>query len=229
MNSNGTFEPNDARPDFAWPDVRHSSTKNNRRVWPLDRPVPLNYEVPMDWHHMIPWNTLRDAWSALAASQRWEVIEAWLNLLSVEDADQRLAEMKAGTLNTVDAEDLTEKLCWAKWNLVEGPTNGNRTDDPGGEGFDNFSGLKFSNNVRDRSQTLNMIYSTARNWRADDTTLSPAATKGVLADLQKLKSYKNSPIPAFEGPAWAVVDAGRIDNFGLANPPAGRHPKWKKA
>lgn len=227
MNNNGTFNANDARPNFPWP-VQHTNTRDNNKIWVRDRPVPLNYEIPMDWHHMIPWNVLRDSWSALATSARWEVLEAWLGLLSVNDADQRLAEMKAGTLGPVDAQDITEKLCWARWNLVEGPYNGNRTDDPGGDGFDDFAYLAMSSNVRARAQVLKSIYTTVKDWTYNDATLTKTGTKGLLADLGKVKAYKQSPIAMFEGKAWSLVDAGKIDKFGLTTS-GGRHPTWKKA
>jgi hypothetical protein len=136
--------------------------------------------------------------------------------------------MQAGNLGAVDAQDITEQMCWAKWNLVEGPNNTNRTDDPGGTAFDVFSGSKFSSNVRDRSQVLNQIYTRVRNWAFNANTLSAADGKSLLSELGKLKPYKNSPISMFEGSAWQVVDAGKIDKFGLTTS-GGRHPTWCKA
>ena len=226
MNNNGTFNATDARPNFHWTDT-HTNTRNNNKIWPLDRPVPLNYEVPMDWHHMIPWNILRNWWSALATSGRWEVLEVWMALALVEDLDTRLSEMQASNLGTVDALEITGRMCWAKWNLVEGPNNTNRTDDPGGDAFDSFSGSKFSSKVRDRSQTLNQIYTRVSNWAYNNNTLSAGDGKSLISELEKLKPYKSSPISMFESSAWQMVNAGKIDKFGLTTS-GGRHPTWCK-
>jgi hypothetical protein len=238
MNNNGTFNATDVRPEFHWgkypppgtaATVQHTNTKNNRKIWSTDRPVDILYEVPMDWHHMIPWNVLRNSWSALATSKRWEVLEVWIGLIAVENAAQRLSEMKAGNLDNGEVQDdITERICWAPWNLVEGPNNTNRTDDPGGDGFDAFSGSKFSNNVRSRSQILNQIYTQVKGWAYNEATLSADQCKSLVKSLGSLS--RNTPIVMFQdsASAWEVVDPGKIDKYGLATPPSGRHPTWRK-
>jgi hypothetical protein len=223
MNADGTFGATDARPGFPWP-VTHTSSRNNNKLWKTDRPVPLNYDIPMDWHHMMPWNAIRNSWSALVTSGRWEAIATWLGLLSDDDPETRLTEMKAGNLASIPAQDLTEKLCWAKWNLVEGPNNTNRTDDPGGDGFDKFTTPKFSNNVRTRSQTLHSIYDLVRQWAADKSDVSDKDAKLLSEWFIAVRPYKSSPIAMFEPPAWTIVKDGKFDNFGNAS----RHPTWKK-
>jgi hypothetical protein len=32
----------------------------------------------------------------------------------------------------------------------------------------------------------------------------------------------------FDGSWWQVVDPGKIDKYGFATPPGGRHPTWAK-
>ena len=226
MNNDGTFNANDPRPNFPWP-VQHTNTRNNKKTWRINRPVPLNYEIPMDWHHMIPWNVLRDSWSALATSGCWNVLGVWLNLLLVQNAQTLLQDMQAQNLAPLDAQNTAECMCWAKWNLVEGPNNTNRTDDPGGDGFDIFHGSKFSSNVRTRSQILNQIYTLVRNW-AHNAAVSSSDAKHLAQMLNNLKPYKNSPIAMFDGAAWEMVDAGRIDKYGIVAPGVGRHPTWRK-
>ena len=225
MNENGTFNLNEARPAFPWLVVAHTESKNNTKLWKVDRPVPLNYSIPMDWHHMMPWNAIRDSWSALAISGRWDVLKIWLGLLAANDPETRLGEMRGGNLPANERDDLSAKLCWAKWNLVEGPNNTNRTDDPGGEGFDKFTTLKFSNNVRARCQTVHSIYEMVRNWAVNKNDVSDQQAKSLVNFFTTLRSYKNSPIAMFEPTAWTIVQAGKYDNFGNAS----RHPTWKKA
>ena len=227
MLANGTFNATDQRPAFPWT-TAHTNSRNNKRLWTVDRPVPLNYEIPMAWHHLIPWNKLRNSWSALAASGQWEVLLAWLKLTDIGAADTRIGEMQTGTLGTVNASAIETSMCWAQWNLVEGPKEDNRTDDPGGDGFDNFGGIKFSSNVRSRSQILHQIYTKVSTWQVNTNTVSGADAKLLLGLFAQLKSYKNSPISLFEPKAWVIVNAGRIDGYGLTTS-GGRHPTWKKA
>jgi hypothetical protein len=206
----------------------HTSTRNNMRLWRGDwRPVPLNYDVPMDWHHIIPWNTLRDGWSALCGSGRWEVIAEWLNLMDVADGRTRISEMRNNALAMPHTQDMHTRLCWSKWNLVEGPTNGNRTDDPGGDDVDSFSGLKTSNGLRDRSQMLSLIFHVMRNWDSTLTNLTQADTRALLSYFVRLRPYKRTPIHLFDDKTWVLVDAGKIDRFGLAI--HNKHPTWRKA
>jgi hypothetical protein len=225
MNTNGSFVFQENRPGFPWQQLAHTESRNNSKLWKVDRPVPLNYSIPMDWHHMMPWNAIRDAWSAVITSARWDIVENWLGLLSVDDSGTRLQEMQAGNLGGNERDELSEKLCWAKWNLVEGPNNTNRVDDPGGEGFDKFTTLKFSNSVRDRCQIVNSIYQTVRNWTVNKNDVSDSDAKALNGLFTSLRAYKGSPIAMFEPAAWVVEKDGKYDGFG--NP--SRHPTWKKA
>ena len=224
MNTNGSFVFQEERPGFPWP-LAHTESRNNGKLWKVDRPVPLNYSIPMDWHHMMPWNAIRDSWSAVITSGRWDIVENWLGLLSVDGSGTYLQEMQATNLGGNERDDLSAKLCWAKWNLVEGPNNTNRVDDPGGEGFDKFTTLKFSNNVRDRCQIVNSIYQMVRNWAVDKDDVSDSEAKALNGLFTSLRAYKSSPIALFEPAAWVVEKDGKYDNFGNAS----RHPTWKKA
>ena len=223
MNTNGAFNRDEGRAGFPWP-VAHTETKNNAKLWKLDRPIPLNYSMPMDWHHMMPWKVIRDSWSALVTSGRWDVLEIWLGLLVAGNPKAQLAQMREDKLSATDRDDLSAKVCWARWNLVEGPTNTNRTDDPGGDGFDAFT-TKFSNNVRDRCQMVNSIYGVVCGWDVHKNDVSDQDSKNLSNFFTALNSFKNSPIAMFEPTAWVIVQDGKYDNFGNAS----RHPTWKKA
>ena len=222
--ANGTIVAT-VRPNFPW-NVVHTETRNNRRIWRTDRPVPLNYSTPMDWHHMVPWNALRDGWSALASSGRWETITPWLVLLGVDDVATRVDEMTNNNLAMPHTQAIWEKLCWAKWNLVEGPNNTYRTDDPGGDAVDSFGGINMTSSLRARSAAASSVYNKIGNWLPTLATLTADDTKNLKKEFADLKTYKNTPIHMFDAKTWVLEDEGRIDRFGLAI--NNRHPTWKK-
>jgi hypothetical protein len=214
------------RPAFPW-NIKHTNTRDNRKIWEIDRPIPINYEVPMDWHHIIPWNVLRNGWSALATSRRWEVLRQWTSLWGLDDNVTTIVNnMQNGVLGPPINAIMWDKLCWAEWNIVEGPTNGNRMqgDDPGGEGLDTFEGYKIPNNLRDRSIILKSIYTQMKDWRSTTDNITKTDAKPLLKDFEKLKPYTRSPISMFSPKIWELVTPGRIDRFGQADV----HPKWRK-
>lgn len=214
-----------ARPDFPW-GTQHTNTRNNRRIWKADRPVPMNYQIPMDWHHIIPWKVLRNGWSALATSGRWEVLTAWAELWGLDDVPAIVNSMQNGTLGLPNNARMWNKLCWAEWNLVEGPTNGNRAagDDPGSNGLDAFEGIGMPNNVRKRSLVLKSIYTQMRNWTMLTANITATQTKTLVQDFKRPRPYKKSPISMFDPKVWELVTQGRINRFGIAD----KHPTWKK-
>lgn len=211
-----------SRPEFAWRSIKHTDTKNNRRIWTLDRPVPLNYDVPMAWHHIIPWKDLRDGWSALATSHRWEVLKKWIELLEVPDVNGTIKKMQSGTLSPSSGNSMLEKLCWAKWNLVEGPSN--RTDDPGSDALDVFNGARIPNNVRDRSNILNLIHGQIKLWNSTKSNIKENETRHLVANFSQLRKYKNSPISAFNPKVWVLVSESRRTASGSPL----KHATWKK-
>jgi hypothetical protein len=213
------------RPNFPWR-IQHTNTRDNRQIWKVDRPVPMSYEIPMDWHHIIPWRVLRNGWSALATSGRWEVLTAWAELWNLSNVPGIVNSMQNGNLGHPNNENMFNKLCWAEWNLVEGPTNGNRApgDDPGSDGLDSFEGIGMPNNVRNRSLILKSIYTQMRNWEMNTANITASQAKLLLQDFKKLSPYKRSPISMFDPKVWVLVEQGRINKFGLAD----KHPTWKK-
>lgn len=213
------------RPDFPWV-IQHTNTRNNRRIWKKDRPVPMSYEIPMDWHHIIPWKVLRNGWSALATSGRWKVLTAWVELWGLNNVPGIVDSMQNGNLGAPNNANMWDKLCWAEWNFVEGPTNGNRAlgDDPGSDGLDAFESIQMPNNVRNRSLILKSIYTQMRNWTLTTANITMPQEKTLLLDFKKLKSYTRSPISRFDPKVWKLVTRGRINKFGLAD----KHPTWQK-
>ncbi len=225
---NGQITANN-RPEFAWHNTeKHTNTRNNARMWKVDRPVPLNYEIPMDWHHMIPWKVLRNGWSALATSGRWDALQAWIDTWGLTNVPTIVASMRQESLAAPQNAAMFDKLCWAQWNLVEGPTNGNRApgDDPGADGLDAFEGRNMPNNLRARSLILKAIYTQMRDWRIDKADVTEADAVALKNGFKNLLPYKQTPIPRFDPSIWALATQGRIDQYGVAE--LKKHPKWKK-
>lgn len=214
-----------ARPNFPWTDT-HTATRDNDKLWKVDRPIPLNYNIPMAWHHMIPWRYLRDGWSALATSQRWKVLAAWIDTWNLDIAtDTLIAAMQTGTLGTPNNATMYDKLCWNQLNLVEGPNGDCRTDDPGSDKFDVFEGKAMSTNLRNRSQTLKSIFTVIKPWAPTFAGVTDKDAKSLIQDFAKLRTYNNTPISMFDPKLWVLQVDGKYDAFGNAS----RHPTWKKA
>lgn len=224
ITANGTITLT-ARPAFPW-GTAHTDSKNNRKLWKTGRPVPLNYEIPMAWHHIIAWRYLRDGWSALATSQQWDAIFAWADCWKLDyDTGGLVDLMQAGALGAPHNSDMFDMLCWAEFNLVEGPSETNRTDDPGSEALDPFEGLKAPSNVRNRTQTLKSIFTIIKPWAANKDDVSDKDAKNLIQDFKKLRTSSRSPISMFDPKLWELVAEGRHDKYGNAS----RHPTWKKA
>jgi hypothetical protein len=228
MNANGVFAPGYARPAWPWNDA-HTNTRNNTKLWKIDRPIPILYDTPFEWHHMIPWNMLRDGWSVLATAQRWETLTVWIGTLNVANPAGLISAMKVGALTGAQAGPLIDAICWAKWNLVEGPMH--RTDDPGAL-FDKFATRAASNNLRSRSQTLNLIFTALSNAVAAGAPAlaTPKTTKSIADEFTKSRFNKNTAIQMFEPAVWEKLTEGKIDhNTGLVvNALVANHPTWRK-
>lgn len=254
MNRDGALQQD--RPAWVWAEEGHTVIRNNRNVWQQDRPIPINYDLPLDWHHIVPWNQLRDGWNRIHAitqesgaasnasgerqriariDKAWEVLRLWLHSAGLNDSREIIAQARNGNLN--HADDLAGRICWAKWNLVEGPTNTYRTltdrdpsgGDPGGDHCDPF--YNGTGNLRDRSQNLVA-------WASE---LASTNLEALLRRHSVFNAYRNVQLTRMNGATWERVmgDAylryqrlewvseGRFDQYGAATS-ANHHPKWRK-
>jgi len=252
MTATGRLET--ARPAWPWPDP-HTTVAGNRKLWLKDRPIPLNYDLPLDWHHIVPWNKLRDGWNRLHdyttaaalpdpradkervrnATKAWEVLRLWLHAVGLDESKAIIAQFQAGNFN--DAIDSAGHICWAKWNLVEGPTNTHRTliaedpkgGDPGGDSFDPF--FHGSRNLSERSNALSA-------WTGELAAAAPNKLNKRHAALCKLR---NTPLAVLDPDTWDRLQGekyklykrptwtseGLFDDFDNAKS-ANHHPKWRK-
>lgn len=254
MMKNGALQPE--RPAWVWAGEGHTVIRMNQKIWLKDRPIPMNYDLPLDWHHVVPWNQLRDGWNRVHAitqeppvvgnpgadrqrvarvEKAWEVLRLWLHAAGLSDSKHIVAQARAGQLNHQD--DLAGRICWAKWNLVEGPTNTYRTlcdqdpvgGDPGGDNCDPF--YNGSSGLRERSQSLVA-------WAGE---LASADLVALAKRLESFKAYRNVQLPRMAAAIWERVEGeayklykrpqwvseGRFDKYDAATSD-NHHPKWRK-
>src|SRR6516164_9625002 len=113
-------------------------------TWRSDGRPPGN--ISRAFHHVIPLRDLSDTWQGLRRGLRlgqrgpffW-AIDKYMSMLGVAGNRQKKIEQMMKDEGFVDQhyvkEDISSKLDWPAWDVVEGPAN--RADDPG-SGFDQF-------------------------------------------------------------------------------------------
>ncbi len=243
ISRDGTYSDS-SRPKFCWDD-KHTDTYalQHREPWRRSTYFPRGYEIPMAWHHMVPWPILREGWSALATLNRWDVLCAWMESLEVSSPliGQCIGAMADGRYR--DNIDLSEWVCWAKWNLVEGPEGDLRSDDPkDGRALDRFDYATMPDALRGRASIAVEIYgklhTVITHHNSPDTAAAEIqrACRKLLAQFRSLAGQNN--ISMFDIRAWVKTEAGkftpdqvranRIHNQKII--PSGKrdHPKWAK-
>ena len=158
------YEDASGRP--ADPDWQRTQPPANRQhpgsgEWPYPCAI-----IDFTWHHVIPWNMLCSFWGALAREQQWRLLEQFLRVLDVPDPHTKILHMKAangGALTDTEIDEVHEHLCWRKWNVVEGPLNTLRIDDPGEE-FDEFKYGLPSEKAVQRMKDLKDVYQAMRAY-----------------------------------------------------------------
>jgi len=95
-------------------------------------------EVPMTWHHVIPHAAMRACWNALASHQaespRAKVaLQIYMRLLGFPHGETKtlIKEMEAGSLPVESQDRIEAAVTYPPWNIVEGPHNRAKDDDPG--------------------------------------------------------------------------------------------------
>ena len=115
----------------------------------------LKPSVTMTWHHTIPWNTLSCVWNALVQGEHWQAAAKFLYLVGVTFPNPVIEKVKTSSLDDRDA--LHTRLTWQGWNIVEGPGEAFRNDDPG-EAFDSWPGFGMTSNQRTTHQEVKSLY-----------------------------------------------------------------------
>jgi hypothetical protein len=226
LEPNGTITTNN-RPDFPW-EEKHTLTEDNLKLWKINRPVPISYHLNMDWHHIIPWSVLRNGWKTLAKSKEWDVLAAWMALFgSIDNANELLGRMKNSTLTGVEGDKIGAEICWPKWNLVEGPHNELREDDPGDKSMDTFTGIHVPNNLRKRCLLLMAVNTLLKSYSPPSTeNTKQNQSKYLINAFRNMIPFRNTPITRFNPDLWVISKEVTIINN--PNPLKIKHPHWKK-
>lgn len=64
--------------------------------------------------------------------------EKWIARYSAGEETLLEALSSEKVLSAADSDTIMEKVAWQKWNIVEGPKESVRSDDPGSDNFDDF-------------------------------------------------------------------------------------------
>lgn len=104
--------------------------------------------VGLVWHHVIPFNTLRDVWNGLIEYFRGNnfqesrvAVRQYLLLCDrgIGNIEQMLDGTRRGDLSVPDGERLKTAAAWPAWNIVEGPDARFRGDNPRDGELDRFT------------------------------------------------------------------------------------------
>ena len=192
----------------------------------------LSPDIDWKFHHIIPWDMLRDTWQALLMCQWWKETEFYMRALgvNVNAFDVQLVtieRLKSKLLTHKDREEIYSKLSWPSWNIVEGPAD---RDDEGGTDLDIFH-YGLTNNERKRMADIHALHDAMssflekfrhqdlenariQNRYQTESQYDPhtGAPEGVIHTqlklrhaLDKMKSYRNSPLIAFREEMWTVT------------------------
>jgi hypothetical protein len=189
------------------------------------------------WHHGVPFNTLRDSWNSLitlvwllgdgksdavkaAKASAREVMELMLNGIS----GCTIAKAADQAMKINDEEDFDEihaAISWPPWDLVDGPKESKRIDDPG-EFFD-----KFAAGLDDNEKALH-----AKLEELYDEEQSFISAARLLKTLLEVASGKDNEIALAAGTLKAKADTLKaklqpVVNHTVKGPIKFRATVWK--
>jgi len=151
VEDNGTIQPGSGRldPPPSW----GAHTVYNHNGANLD----------MAWHHVIPWDTLRNFWNKILLLNHdpdayfWKdksqkkrspnlnevkiygkILIEYLKYLKFANPQSIVDRMKSNNFKGEAKDEFLQKIIWQKWNIVEGPKGDLRSDDPGSSQIDKF-------------------------------------------------------------------------------------------
>ncbi len=100
--------------------------------WKRTQLVP---DISWKYHHIIPWQTLRDTWQALLMCDYWKGYVLYVKVIGVVSWGPLISRLMNAQMTQEDCDELYAKLSWPAWNIVEGPAD---RDDEGGTDLDLF-------------------------------------------------------------------------------------------
>jgi hypothetical protein len=175
----------------------------------------------MAWHHIIPYQTLRDTWNRLVQQHiqtDWQearvTIRQFLSLCdrNLPNLDETLDRMRfentdrkrAGhnreeRLTTPEVNDLGTAATWQAWNIVGGPAGYSRSDDPAGDGVDRFRvGLRPSE--RDRMRFVEELSTSLQTFVGAGPDPGHAALETLSEDVTLARRLTGNNLVGCEAP-----------------------------
>jgi hypothetical protein len=128
----------------------------------------------------------RDAIFPRATHAPGATYEKWVERLSGNQGSQLGFLSEEKQLTTLDADIIAESVAWQRWNIVEGPKESVRVDDPGSDGFDDFSMADPSRSAR--YMAVKRLYNVLVEIEADyETRKTSPASYGHMKDVWSVK------------------------------------------
>ena len=237
MNKDGTFTAAEKRPGTPFKGLPTPTVRTSEIPANAFRPSPDKIAqlpgIDLANHHCMPWSKLRAGWNALSAKRLGddpaqsktaiEISKLWLMCGGIsEEAALGYLEMMARQAMMGDTGDiLAQAICWFPHNLVTGPKEDSRVDDPGDEDFDCFCYIP---GQVARCQWVDKVYETFK------VTLD-ATHLDILKDaFTTLSSEKLTAPTAFDVRYWvlAAYPHGYNPKDGKYHEEWGGKPLWQK-
>ncbi|TRL54246.1 hypothetical protein [Pseudomonas aeruginosa] len=206
--------------------------------WKRTQLVP---DISWKYHHIIPWQTLRDTWQALLMCDYWKGCVLYVKVIGVVSWGPLISRLMNAQMTQEDCDELYAKLSWPAWNIVEGPAD---RDDEGGTDLDLFRhGLQGTEPAR--MQALQRLYDamedflslfnrrefeatrlTVYNPRGGAPAVDEAHREALHTALQGMLPYKDQAFIPYRPEMWIVTLEGREHR---KYPTWLRTPRYKKA
>lgn len=226
LRNDGTID-GAARPGE--PDDWSKTTTKKPFKWPGTPPVAPNVQIPMTFHHIMPWNRIWRYWNVFVNAQEWDVLRAWSYLLGLDDVIDIYVELlgpsgaglNAG-IGPLSKDDFETKLCWSTWNLVEGPgvrTKGRGALEDPGEYLDLH--YKVSRKLAHRQNMITALDGYMANCERAAAAAAVAVPPGripassirvVIKQLADMRSMRNEALTKFDPHMWRPAKIGSIDS-----------------
>lgn len=213
-------------------------------LYPPNPPVDTHDGIGYDftWHHNIPWRTLKLSRKIACVFCAWPVFEQSLDLYGMRTCPliksklKALREQQGPTQQPADErsyaewvrvfdgldlgkneiEQLCESVAWQRWNIVEGPKESIRVEDPGSDDFDDFSRADPAH--FDRCMAVERLFNALEELMSDYKVQENG--KGDFNDMTGVWSAKpqgpvlaaqiliDEPLVMFEADHWRVMHWG---------------------
>ena len=237
MNSDGTFDAKESRPGTPFkglptPTVRTADIPANA-YRPKSEQIAQLPGIELANHHCIPWSKLRAGWNAVSAKRLGtdaalsalavEVSKLWMMCggIAEDAAAGHLDAMAKNALMRDVGDNLAQAICWFPHNLVTGPKEDTRVDDPGDEDFDCFCHIPTQ---ALRCSWLEKVYDTFR------VELDTTHLRVLQQAFGTLTREKLTAPTAFDVQHWvlATYPHGYNPKDNKYDPERGGKPLWQK-